>query len=243
MTKKDEDGHRTRITLRIDRDTYIVWLDGGAGQREARDEVATACYLWLRRYAHGLLKGELLDITWNAMEDTYIMTKAKALSVDDSLLFLQNSLNAKRIAEKRRHQRYDSLSELAQEPQDKKALNFEEEIVRRDFWRQMARLIERHMVTAFISLSERDQDIIAIRYGIEEIGDPTRQHVYPDFPSPEAEKKAVSRARARFSKHLEALLTADLDTVNKLDRPLYEAALAVVRGGKVLVPAGLTGDH
>ena len=239
MTKKGEDGHRTKVTLHIDRDTYIVWLEGGTGQWAAQDEIATTCYLWLRRYAHSLLESQLSDITWNAMSDTYVMTKTMALSVDDSLLFLQNSLNAKRTAEKRRQQRYDSLSTLIQEPEDWKASDSEEVLIRLDFWQQVVRLIERHMATAFISLSARDQDIVAVLYGLEEVGDPTRQHVYPDFPSVEAEKKAVFRARSRFSKHLEALLTADLDTVNKYDRPLYEAALAVVRGGKVPVPAGL----
>jgi hypothetical protein len=243
MTKKGEDGHLTRITLRIDRNRYVIWLEGGAGQEEAQGEVATACHLWLWRYAHNLPESELSDITWNAMDDAYIMTTTMALSVDDSLLFLQNSLNTKRTAAKRRQQRYESLSTLAEEPNDRKAAEVEGEFICRDFWHQTARLIERHMEAAFICLSDRDQDIIAVSYGIEEVGDPTRQHVYPSFPSPGAEKRAVTRAKARFSKHLETLLTADLGVVNKFDRPLYEAALAVVRGGKVLVPAGLTGNH
>jgi hypothetical protein len=52
----------------------------------------------------------------------------------------------------------------------------------------------------------------------------------------EAEKEALVQARQRINHHLESLLVAELnERVLEYDRPVYEAALRVVRGG---VPFG-----
>lgn len=222
----DHDGHDTKLTIPVDLEDARCWLLGGEGQ-----QVENGCLRWLRRYSRGLCSEVLQDITHSAMAEGYAAFHAEKLSIPETLLRVQRCLN--RLREREDKHRARELGFAGQISKVPDSMDRYEEIIEKDFWRQFVQFLERHMMPAFLSLSSRDQDILGVYYGLEEIGDPLRAPVYPTFPSAEAEKKALQRARRRFNEHLETLLERDLDVVRKFDRPLYQAALRFVKGGKL----------
>ena len=151
----------------------------------------------------------------------------KNLSVHDALLVLQRSLNRLR-AQKYRRRPYELQAEALKEPEDPRSDH--DALFDRDFWKKVAQLLERHMAEAIVSLSPRDQAILTGSYGLEDAGDPINTPSQPAFRSEAAAKKALTRARKRFSKHLESMIATDLELAKPFDRPLYEGILRLVRG-------------
>lgn len=83
------------------------------------------------------------------------------------------------------------------------------------------------METTLESLTPKDRNLIIRSYGLEEIGLAVRADEH-SFPTADAHKRAVSRARQRFSKLLEShLLGAELK------KGILDDAIKFVRGGDV----------
>jgi hypothetical protein len=98
-----------------------------------------------------------------------------------------------------------------------------------EFWMDVVREIEHCMFPAILSLSEKDRDLLAQAYGLAEMNDPSHASQTRTFPSENSRRAALSRARTRFSKHLESLLVTALE-VQERERCILEAALRIVRG-------------
>jgi hypothetical protein len=239
---KDKDGHHPKFSLPIDPESGRNWLTGEGDPIAAQTEVFNGCCFWLRRYSRGLSQETLDGITWQAMKESLEVFQVGHLSVSDALLILQRALNRLRAKEDRRRQHEQPLDEESIDSYADRRDSYEAIHVR-DFWRQLVRLLERHMIGALLSLSERDQDIITLSYDLQEVSDPHRPRSYPDFPSDDAAKRALTRARSRFNEHLESLLVTELEQVLVFNRPLYEAALRIVRGGKVQRVFALLGSR
>jgi hypothetical protein len=231
MNNQDPGDHGPKLSLPIDEETARCWLYGEGDPLEIQTEIFKGCLRWLYFHSRGLSVSVLEEIVWAAMAKAFSDFSTLKLSVHAALISLQRALNRLRAREDRRRRVEIPQGEFMEERADSR--NDHEELSDRDFWMQVARLIERHLTGAMLSLSSRDMDILACSYGLEEVGDPVRPSTYPVFSSADAEKRAVTRARKRFSQHLESLLVADLKLVPKFDRPLYEEALRLVRGGKI----------
>jgi len=241
-SEQDEENH-AKLSLPIDPEaTGRLWLEGGGNPLVVQTQVFNGCHRWLSLYSRGLAPETLENIIWLAMKEAFVAFKTQQISIHEALLTLQRALNRLRAQEDRRRKHEQPLSnefiELYADPRSSY-----DEIHARDFWRQAVLLIERHMTEAFLSLSNRDQDIIVSSYGLQEVSDPHRSTSYPEFPSADAEKRALSRARQKFNGHLESLLVAELDHVLVFNRPLYEAALRIVRGGKVPLVFAMLGSR
>ncbi|MFL6233348.1 MAG: hypothetical protein ACJ76N_09465 [Thermoanaerobaculia bacterium] len=231
MNNHDVGDHGPKLSLPIDEETARCWLHGEGDPLEIQAKIFKGSLRWLYFHSRGLSVSVLEEIVWVAMAEAFSDFCTLKLSVHDALISLQKSLNRLRAREDRRRRIEIPQGELVEERADSR--NDHEELFDRDYWVKVARLIERHLTGAMLSLSSRDMDILACSYGLEDVGDPVRPAMSPVFSSADTKKKAVTRARKRFSQHLESLLVADLELVPKFDRPLYEDALRLVRGGKI----------
>lgn len=120
----------------------------------------------------------------------------------------------------------EAVSALQQKLQERRAQDTEDDIDR-EFWLEVVQLIENHMVAALLSLSTRDQDLLIREYGLDDV-----ERRRPGASSEAPARKAVARARARFSHQLETLLAAELEA-RRFDRHLLLTALGTVRGDKI----------
>jgi hypothetical protein len=231
MNNKDSDGDHPNLGLQIDEEAGRIWLYGQDDPLAIQTKIFKACLRWLYLHPRGLTREVLEEIVRAAMAEAFAAFHTKSLPVYDALLSLQRSLNRLRAQEDRRRRFEIPQGEFDEKRADPRTDH--NDLLDRDFWLQAARLIERHMFGAMLSLSTRDQDILACSYGLEEVGDPVRPVSYPVFPSADAEKRAVTRARRKFNHNLESMLVAELNLAQPFDRPLYEAVLRLVRGGKL----------
>ncbi len=231
---KIEDDH-FKLSLAISEETADHWLHGEGDQLAIQTEVFRACLHWLYFYPRGLARSVLEEIVWMAMAEAFEDFRVQDLSAHDTLISLQRSLNRLRAREDRRRRHEVSLEDLSEGEHTRVASSRgdHQKLIDRDSWTQIARLIERHMVGAMVSLSPRNRAILARAYGLEEIDELIQGSAYPVFISTAAEKKALTRARKRFGKYLESLLTTELELANPFDRPLYDKVLRLVRGGKL----------
>jgi hypothetical protein len=230
---KIEDDH-FKLSLSISEETADHWLHGEGNQLAVQDEVFGACLHWLYFYPRGLARSVLEEIVWMAMAEAFADFRNRRLSVHDTLISLQRSLNRLRAREDRRRRREIPLDDLSEEERAHATRSrSDHQGTMGDSWSQIAELIERQMIGALLSLSLRDQAILIRSYGLEEISGNIQGLEYPDFPSATAEAKAGTRARNRFNQHLEDLLATEVELAKPSERPLYEGILRLIQGGKL----------
>ncbi len=136
-------------------------------------------------------------------------------------------------------------SERARQPLDPRGSQPEEradEDFDRELWIEAVHEIEHSMFLAWLSIPEKDRDLLDEAYALGPVAGPSQPSRIRPFPDERARRAALYRARQRFSIHLESLLVKALKAQPQERRPL-EAALHIVQGKAVAKATAVTQER
>ena len=193
-----------------------------SGKEGAFEELLSICRSWVGHFSRGLSDEDLEDVVLTAVADVLPDIKRPDLSLEDLDRELQKSLNRHRARAKRERLRFQEA------PSEGWTESQEETFILRDHLLNVVAAIETHIQSSLASLSERDRNLLVACYGLGPLsgtGDPV-------FPSNDARKKALSRARQRFRQKLETSLLKVLKEEGG-DKEVIEDALSILRGSSL----------
>jgi hypothetical protein len=195
-----------------------------AADKAAFERIVQSCHTWVRHWkVRDLTRADYEDIVGEAVADVLPLLVSPQVALDEVDISLKRALNRHRARAKRLRARYaeqpaPSLPE-ANQPGD---------FILREHFLVVAGAIQRHMRESLARLSSRDRDLLVAAYHLEEPGaEPTGADL--EFASESARKKALYRARQRFSLLLEQSLLASLEQAGT-DKGILEDALRMVHG-------------
>jgi hypothetical protein len=192
-----------------------------SGKEGAFERLLSACRAWVGLFSQGLSEDDLEDVVLTALTDVLPDLKRLDLSVEELDRELRRSLNRHRARAKREGLRFQEV------PSEGWAESEEEAFILRDHLLNVVAAIEAHIQGSLAGLSERDRDLLIASYGL---GPPSTMETV--FPSNDARKKALSRARQRFGHRLETSLLEALKADRGAKRVL-EDALSILRGSSL----------
>lgn len=182
---------------------------------------------YLRRcYAGGLSPDDFSDITAAALKEMgSVLDEISDPETLDRIVI--RTLERHRKREKRGRKRRNALDETyeATLPSPGDPVR---QIETRDWLSRLVELLDLYMHECLDRLSDRDHDLLIVIYGFDQTGSTPRGGNL-SFPSSDAEKRALSRARERFRKHLEQRIETAIEEGSQ-DPELLQDALRFVRG-------------
>jgi hypothetical protein len=154
--------------------------------------------------------------------------------LDTVLLAVLPDLLPSRISSERSRRRLDPRRSQPEERAD--------EDPDRELWIEAVHEIERYMFLAWLSIPEKDRDLLDEAYALGPVAGPSQPSRIRTLPDERARRAALYRARQRFSIHLESLLVRALKAQTQERRPL-EAALHIVQGKAVAKATTVTQER
>ena len=199
-----------------------------AGDRASEADLLRDCKTFAAaRYRGGLKEEDLEDVASGAVSDALPLIRSGASLYDVSKEIYQ-SIDRQRQKIKRDQKRERERRVEPSVPLADSRVDSETRVGALDLAGRLVKAIEPEMEGAFLALSDRDQVLLGMEYGL-----PTTVQSPKLIPtSPEAKKKALQRARARFNGHLERQLEAR-QREGALHPDVITPALLVVRGNKL----------
>lgn len=210
----------------------IVDLRQSGGDGKAYEQIVGACIRWVSDwFPRTLSHADCEDIVNSAL--LAVIDELKSSAVPPAVF--RQHLEERLEDECKKRKKYLALFArfIGKPGQPQCPEEQEDDELQLTFWRDVVDQIEMYMFPALVSLSEKDQILLIQEYGLKEMDVQARSARPYFFLTRGARKKALSRARARFNKHLEDMLLTALE-VHTREQALLEAALRIVRGKAVV---------
>lgn len=192
---------------------------------EPFESLRKACTRYAKRFRAGITSDDLEDVVSNAILDVVPLLASDDTTLEVLDRALKKSIERHRQRFKRQRSRFSepTLPDISTDPSD--------QIEARDRLRKLIAVLAPLLATSLERLASKDRGILIQVYGLAEHG----YEKSPDWLLPtsrEAKKKALQRARIRFSEQLEQTILEQLELVGERKEILVHA-LRIAQGKKL----------